>query len=142
MWKLEEDTGKYFPKLPLPQQASTNIYEVIDYVKQEISRFNYQFGKETDKLEELGANVDHQKIVGDRLPDIWEQISTGFLARNLLNLTSTFAVCKNWNSHSARVGAAVCQLGGALPFLQSAAIGPYIDRVPGGHPFGNSFDGT
>ena len=65
--------------------------------------------------------------MADRLLHIWAWISTGFLARNLLNLTSTFAVCKNWNSHSTTVGVALCQLGDALAFLQSAAVGPYID---------------
>ena len=92
-WKLDQDAGKYFPKLPLPQQGC--IYKVIDAVKKEIARQNLEYTNETEKLEELGINLDGQKKVSNRLPHIWSRISTGFLAWLALNLTSTFAVCKN-----------------------------------------------
>ena len=65
--------------------------------------------------------------MADRLAHIWGYISPGFVARLLVNLTSTFAVWKNWNSHSAIVGAALCQLGSVLGSLESGAIGPPID---------------
>ena len=53
-WKLDEDAGKYFPKLPLPQDGC--IYEVIDTVKKEISRHNLEYTNDTDKLEQTGAS--------------------------------------------------------------------------------------
>ena len=94
-WKLDQDAGKYFPKLPLPQDGC--IYEVIDAVKKEISRHNLEYTNDTEKLKQTGAHVEGWKNVVDRLPHIWGCISPGFVARLLLNLTSTFAVCKNWN---------------------------------------------
>ena len=105
-WKLDQDAGKYFPKLALPHQGC--IDEVIDAVKKEISRHNLENTNDTEKIEQTGANVDGLNNVTDRLPHIWAPISPGFLARLLLNLASTFAVCKNWNSHDATVGAALC----------------------------------
>ena len=124
-WKLDQDAGKYFPNLPLPQDQC--IYEVIDAVKKEISRHNLEYTNDTEKLEQTGAHVEGRKNVADRLPHIWGCISPGFVAKLLLNLTSTFAVCKNWNSHGAIVGAALCQLGSVLGSLESGAIGPLID---------------
>ena len=47
--------------------------------------------------------------------------------QDLLKLTSTFAVCKNWNSYGTIVGAALCQLSSVLGSLESGAIGPLID---------------
>ena len=96
-WKLDQNAGKYFPKLDLPHQEC--IYKVIDAVKKEIARQNLEYTNDTEKLQQAGVNVAGQMQVADRLPHIWSWISTGFLARLLLNLTSTFAVCKNWNSH-------------------------------------------
>ena len=124
-WKLDQDAGKYFPKLALPHQGC--IYEVIDAVKKEISRHNLEYTNDTEKIEQTGANVDGRNNVADRLPHIWSRISTGFLAGLLLNLTSSFAVCKNWNSHGTTVGAALCQLGLALGSLASGAVGPLIN---------------
>ena len=72
-------------------------------------------------------HVEGWKNVADRLPHIWGRISPGFVVRLLLNLTSTFAVCKNWNSHGTIVGAALCQLGSVLGSLESGAIGPLIN---------------
>ena len=78
-------------------------------------------------LRKLNRQVLMLMVGTDRLPRIWAHISPGFLARLLLNLTSTFAVCKNWNSHGATVGAALCQLGWVLCSLESGAVGPLID---------------
>ena len=46
----------------------------------------------------------------------------------MLNLTSTFAACKNWNSHGATVGAPLRQLGALLASLETAFVGPLIDN--------------
>ena len=124
-WKLDQDAEKFFPKLSLPHQGC--IYEVIDAVKKEISWHNLEYTNDTEKIEQTGANVDGWNNVADRLPHIWVRISPGFLPDFFLNLTSTFAVCKNWNSHGAAVGAALCKLGLVLGSLESGAVGPLID---------------
>ena len=124
-WKLDQEAGMYFPKLPLPDDGC--IYEVIDAVKKEIARHNLEYTNDTDQLEQTGTHVEGWNNVADRLPHIWGHISPGFVARLLLNLKSTFAVCKNWNSHCTIVGAALCQLGSVLVSLESGAIGPLIN---------------
>ena len=68
------------------------------------------------------------KTVYDRLPHIWSRLSTSFLARFMLNLTSTFAACKNWNSDGATVGASLCQLGALLASLDTTSVRPLIDN--------------
>ena len=139
-WKLDQDTGKYFPNLPLPYDGC--IYKVIDAVKKEISRYNLEYTNDTEKLEQTGAHVKGRKNVADRLPHIWGRNSPGFVTRLLLNLTSTFAVFKNWNSHGAIVGAALCQLGSVLGSLESGAIGPLIDtEFQQVIPLGNALTG-
>ena len=139
-WKLDQDAGKYFQKLALPHQRC--IYEVIDTVKKEIARHNLEYMNDTEKIEQTGANVDGRNNVANRLPHIWGCISPGFLARLLLNLTSTFAVCKNWNSHGTTVGAALCQLGSVLGSLESGAVGPLIDtEFQQVIPLGNALTG-
>ena len=64
-WKLDQDAGKYFPKLALPHQGC--IYEVIDAVKKEIARFNLEYMNDTEKIEQTDANVDGWNNVADRL---------------------------------------------------------------------------
>ena len=139
-WKLDQDAGKYFPKLSLPQDGC--IYQVIDAVKKEISRHNLEYTNDTEKLEQTSAHVEGRKNVADRLPHIWGRISPGFVARLSLNLTSTSAVCKNWNSHGTIVGAELCQLGSVLGSLESGAIGPLIDtEFQQVIPLGNALTG-
>ena len=96
-------------------------------MKKEIAKHNLEYMNDAKKIEQTGANVDGQNNVADRLPHIWGRISPGFLARLLLNLTSTFAMCKNSNLHGTIVVAALCQLGSVLGSLESGAVGPLID---------------
>ena len=77
-WKLDQDAGKYFPKLGLPHQGS--IYKVIYTVKKEIARQNLEYTNDTEKLQQAGMNVAGWMQVADRLSHIWSRISTGFLA--------------------------------------------------------------
>ena len=78
-------------------------------MKKEIARHNLEYTNDTEKVEQTGAHVEGRKNVADRLPHIWGCISPGFVAKLLLNLTRTFAVCKNWNSDGTIVGAALFQ---------------------------------
>ena len=49
---------------------------------------------------------------------------------------------KNWNSHGAIVGAALCQLGSVLGSLESGAIGPLINtEFQQVIPLGNALTG-
>ena len=49
-------------------------------------------------------------------------MSSAFLARQILDMTHSFHVNKNWNSHGSQVGAAMCQLGSILASFEDASI--------------------
>ena len=49
-------------------------------------------------------------------------ITMGNLAKLLLQCTDTFHAKKNWNSHGASVGSAICQLASILSEMQSACV--------------------
>ena len=49
-------------------------------------------------------------------------ITMGNLAKLLLQCTDTFRAKKNWNSHGASVGTAICQLASILSQMQSACV--------------------
>ena len=49
-------------------------------------------------------------------------ITTGNIAKLLLQCTDTFRAKKNWNSHGASVGSAICQLASILSEMQSASV--------------------
>ena len=140
-WKLDQDDGKYFPKLALPHQGC--IYKVIDAVKKDISRHNLEYMDDTEKIEQTGANVDGRNNVADRLPHIWACISLGFLARLLLNLTSTFAVCKNWNSHGANSWGCIVPIRFSTWFIGIwSCRASHRHGVPASDPFGECIDRT
>ena len=48
-------------------------------------------------------------------------ITMGNLAK-LLQCMDTFCAKKNWNSHGASVGSAICQLASILSQMQSASV--------------------
>ena len=49
-------------------------------------------------------------------------ITTGNIAKLLLQCTDTFRAKKNWNSHGASVGSAICQLASILSQMESASV--------------------
>ena len=48
-------------------------------------------------------------------------MSLAFLGRQILEMTQTFRVNKNWNSHGGQLGAAMCQLGSILASFENVA---------------------
>ena len=51
------------------------------------------------------------------LDKLWKAIGPGYIAELCVDLTQSFRVNKNWNSHGAKVGAAVCELGSLLAMI-------------------------
>ena len=60
------------------------------------------------------------------LVDNFSQMSSAFLARQILDTTHTFRVNKNWNSHGGQLGASLCQLGWILASFENAAKKPLV----------------
>ena len=49
-----------------------------------------------------------------------------FLARQIMDMTHSFCVNKNWNSYGSQVGAAMCQLGSILASFEDASNKRFI----------------
>ena len=62
-----------------------------------------------------------KKDIADRFTDTCAQISSGYIARLLLDTICTFQVCKNWNSHGTILGATMCQIVSMLSGLDAAS---------------------
>ena len=57
----------------------------------------------------------------DTLVKNFAHMRSAFLARHILDMTHSFHVNKNWNSHGSQVGAAMCKLGSILVSFEGAS---------------------
>ena len=123
-YKYDPLIKKYVPELPLPHNAC--ICKVIEIVKRCQGISVSELGEEIMRLSGTpGAALKSQIL--DRFRKTCAHISSGYIARLLLDAISTFQVCKNWNSHGALLGATLCQIGSMLSCLDTAAKGELIN---------------
>ena len=69
-------------------------------------------------------------------------ITMGNIAKLLLKCTDTFWAKKNWNSHGASVGSAICQLASILSQLTTAHVNELKDNFNVLIPQGNEQTGS
>ena len=121
-YKYDELVNKFMPVLPLPHDDC--IDKVIQIVKGGQSVCVYEMKMEIVELQKKNPElVKSKKDIADRFTDTCAQISSGYIARLLLNTICTFQVCKNWNSHGAILGATMCQIASLLSGLDAASRG-------------------
>ena len=139
---FNEKTKTYVPELPLPFESC--IKEVIEYVSNETAKHLYEWNKELEHLINLkSSSVSSAKTTIDKFRDTCARISSGFLARHLLNTLSTFKMGINSDSAGANLGASVCQLAAILSSLDKASKGELIDvNFPELIPRGNVETGS
>ena len=125
---------KHFRQLPKPHDACIeDVIQLVDEAYEDmIVYYQTKIGAETDPEE-----VQALKQTLNKFEKTWANVTSGFVARSLLDLTSTLAVGKNWNSHGAIVGAAVCQISALLAVLSKANRSPVVkssfrDIIPQG----------
>ena len=123
-FKYDPLLHKYVPELPMPHDAC--IVEVIEIVKKCQGNCVLEMNAEITRVKDEAVAM-YKKDVVDKFTQTCAQISSGYIARLLLNAICTFQVCKNWNSHGATLGATLCQLGSMLSCLDSAAKGNIIN---------------
>ena len=117
---------KYMPYLPWPHDAC--IGKVIEIVKTCQATCLMQLNDEITHLEKTKLEkVAKKRDIVTRFTHTCSQISSGYIARLLLNATCTFQVCKNWNSHGATLGATLCQMASMLVGLDNASKHGLID---------------
>ena len=108
LFEYQEDINvkNFVPKLPLPHDAC--IHKLLEIVKAEQGRCIVEVDSD-DALDDAD-----KKNLRDKFRITCEQISNGFIAKQLLGTLSTLQVGKNWNSHGAALGSCLCQLGALL----------------------------
>ena len=123
-YKHDPLIDKYVPELPLPHDAC--IGKVIEIVKLCQGICVSELDAEIIQLTGTPAAAFKNHVL-DRFRKTTARISSGYIARLLLDAISTFQVCKNWNSHGALLGATLCQIGSMLSCLDTAAKGELIN---------------
>ena len=119
-YQEDRDVKNFVPKLPLPHDAC--IHKLLEIVKAEQGRCIVEVDSD-DALDDAD-----KKNLGDKFRITCEQISNGFIAKQLLGTLSTLQVGKNWNSHGAALGSCLCQLGALLLALDMASTRVYIQH--------------
>ena len=71
-----------------------------------------------------GFDPDARPIHIINFESLWRKLGVGYIAELCVELTHAFRVNKNWNSHGARVGAAVCELGSLMAMMATKWITP------------------
>ena len=103
---------------------------IIDIVEDE---FVCYFTDIKNCLDEMGREGDldaHRVLSSDlqMLKSAKAIITMGNIAKLLLKCTDTFQAKKNWNSHGASVGSAICQFASILSQLTTAHVNELKDN--------------
>ena len=99
------------------------LVPIIDIVDDEFARYCTHMNIRLDELAQESDKDAHQ-ILSSHMNMVMSAqgiITTGNLTK-LLQCTDTFCAKKNWNSHGASVGSAICQLASILSQMQSASV--------------------
>ena len=80
--------------------------------------------------------MERDESLKKMLTNTLSRITTGKLARLILNCTDTIRAKKNWNSHGATVGSAICQLSLIISSLSNTSVceldANFIELIPHG----------
>ena len=100
------------------------LVPVIDIVNDEFNRYSMHMARHLEEIAEEGDKDAHRFLSSqmNMLRSAQAVITTGNIAKLLLQCTDTFRAKKNWNSHGASVGSAICQLASILSEMQSACV--------------------
>ena len=120
-YKKHSLVNVYCATFDAPHKAK--IREVIDIVEYEFTQHEKTMNDIIKNLADQGKNAEAEWMTNcvDILVKNFAGMSSAFLARQILDMTHSFHVNKNWNSHGSQVGAAMCQLGSILASFEDAS---------------------
>ena len=100
------------------------LVPVIDIVNDEFNRYSMHMARRLEEIAEEGDKDAHRFLSSqmNMLMSAYAIITMGNIAKLLVQCTDTFCAKKNWNSHGASVGGAICQLASILSEMQSACV--------------------
>ena len=119
-YKKHDLVELYYPTFSAPHESM--ILEVIDIVE-------YEFSQNQKTMNNVVKNLESKDKTNEAawcqnniktLAKNFSQMSSAFLAQQILDTTHSFRVNKNWNSHGAQVGASICQLSSILVAFEDA----------------------
>ena len=130
----EEDPNTKDFAAHYPFHHKQMLVPIIDIVDDEFTRYCTHMNMCLDKLVEEGDTDAHRVLSSHMNMVVSAQgiITMGNLAKLLLLCTDTFRAKKNWNSHGASVGSAICQLASILSQMQSASMNE-LDQMYSSH---------
>ena len=120
----EEDPNTKDFAAHYPFHHEQMLVPIIDIVGDEFTHYCTHMNMCLDKLVEEGDKDAHRVLSSHMNMVVSAQgmITTENLAKLLLQCKDTFCAKKNWNSHEASVGSAICQLASILSQMQSASV--------------------
>ena len=122
-FRYEEDPNTKDFAAHYPFHHEQMLVPIIDIVNDE---FHHYCDHMTRRLEEMAqeGDKDAHRVLSSHMNMLASAqgiITMGNLAK-LLQCMDTFHAKKNWNSHGASVGTAICQLASILSQMQSASV--------------------
>ena len=123
-FRYEEDPNTKDFAARFPFHHENMIMPIIDLVNDEFNRYVIHMTTRLDELTREGDKDAHRVLSSqmNMLRSAQAIITTGNIAKLLLQCTDTFHAKKNWNSHRASVGSAICQLASILSQMESASL--------------------
>ena len=100
------------------------LVPIIDIVEDEFAHYCTDINIRLDELAQEG-DTDAHRVLTLHLHMLMSAkgiITMGNIAKLILKCTDTFCAKKNWNSHGASVGSAICQLASILSQMPAASV--------------------
>ena len=120
----EEDPNTKDFAAHYPFHHEQMLVPIIDIVEDEFSHYCTDINLRLDELAQEGDTDAHQVLTSyvHMLNSAMDIITMGNIAKLILKCMDTFHAKKNWNSHRASVGSAICQLASILSQMQVASV--------------------
>ena len=123
-FRYEEDPNTKDFAACYPFHHEQMLVPIIDIVNDEFTHYCTHMNMRLDEMVEEGDKDAHRVLSSHMNMVVSAQgiITMGNLAKLLLQCMDMFHAKKNWNSHGASVGSAICQLASILSQMQSASV--------------------
>ena len=123
-FRYEEDPNTKDFAACYPFHHEQMLMPIIDIVDNEFAHYCTGINIRLDELAQEGDKDGH-RILSSQLHMLMSAqgiITMENIAKLILKCTDTFCAKKNWNSHGASVGSAICQLASILSQMPAASL--------------------
>ena len=123
-FRYEEDKNTKDFAARYPFHHEQMLSPIIDIVDDEFARYCTHMNIRLDELAQEDDTDGHRILTSNlnMLMSAQGIITMGNIAKLILKCMDTFCAKKNWNSHGASVGSAICQLASILSQMPVASV--------------------